>query len=699
MPRAPSLALGALATGVGAALYLRGTASEVSPVERSLRWWASVASDVAESSSRGVLGPSSGSGPTRVFDCKGRLLATVPNAQVALRDMSPWIYRAVVAAEDKTFYDHPGVAWQGLARAAATRGAVGGSTITMQYVKNRYLGPERRLARKAVELPLAMYVDAHLTKEQILEGYLNLIYWGHGAFGIGGAVPLYLGGKSCADVTLSEAAMLASLIPSPETWTPFRSSAADTKRRRNAVLDRMERMGYVGREEAERARAEPVARPSRPVLGGFNRAPHFVDSVFEALPGLLHDAAAARSGAGAGARGGGGGGGGGGGSGSGSGEAQEGDSALSCMMRDGLDIYTTLDLDLQTLAEHEVMKRARENVSMEGAEVALVALSPRDGGVLAMVGGTDHARSGFNRATGAQRSPGSLFKPAVYLAALATGRYNASSGIPDKRMPGVPVENYTRMFSNKMVPLEECLVKSLNVPACRVLVDVGVDRVRELIRDLGVPASVDLPRDVGLALGGFGCTPMDVAAFYNTLAASGEKRPTHLVTEVVARRAWNGMGKGHGETVYRHDLPKRPAKVRDVSRADFRQLHGMLEAVVERGTGRPARLRSGRPVCGKTGTSDNHVDAWFAGYSPDLTCVVWVGRDDGGELEGAGGTLAGPLWGNFMDQAHTWQQLPPRTFRRDREAFDLKAELRKKWERRAYRKARQAKSKEGEQGR
>ena len=640
---------------------MRVGAECVAGVHRATSWWASVWADLASVRDRGVLGPGDASGSTRVFDCRGQLVAHVPHPLVALRDMSPWIYRAVVAAEDKTFYEHPGVEWQGMARAVLYRGAVGGSTITMQYVKNRYLGSERRLARKLVELPLALVVDRVLTKEQILEGYLNLIYWGHGAFGVGAAAGLYLG-KHARDATLAEAAMLASLIPSPETRTPFRCAEADARARRNRVLDRMARMGYVGADEAERAKREPVARPSRPVPGGFNRAPFFVDAVFERLPSLLQSGPGDRDEAG---------------------EGQQPSRVGFMGGLGGLDVHTTLDLDLQTLAASQVATHASGDWRMRGAEAALVAVSPATGGVLAMVGGTDYARSPFNRATGATRSPGSLFKPAVYLAALATGRYDATTPILDAPMPGVPVENYTRTYAMAPVPLEECVVRSLNVPACRVLVDVGVDRVRALARDLGVPASVDLPRDVGIATGGFGCTPMDVAAVYNCLAASGVKHPTHLVTEVVARGSGGGSDR---ESMYRYEAPRRPSKVHGVSGTAFRQLHGVLEAVVERGTGTPARLASGRPVCGKTGTSDRHVDAWFAGYSPDLTCVVWVGRDDGGELMGAGGTLAGPLWARFMDLAHSWQQLPPRTFRRDREAFDLKASLRKKFSRRAHRK-------------
>ena len=312
----------------------------------------------------------------------------------------------------------------------------------------------------------------------------------------------------------------------------------------------------------------------------------------------------------------------------------------------GLKVHTTMDLALQERAERLVLEDGLEMINgQDKGEAALVAIDPASGGVRVLVGGREYTNSPFNRAVLARRTSGSAFKPFVYLTALAEGVVNPSSLIQDEeQIFEVPEgdektykpRNYTREFKGT-VSLRDCLVESLNVPTVKVAEMVGIDRIVAMARRLGITSP--LPNALSLALGSCETTPLEMAVAYASIAAGGVYSKPHLITKVRDKS---------GATVYRHKGVRRVAAKESATSA----LHGMLRAAVTRGTGRnAARGWAADKAAGKTGTSDEYRDAWFAGYTPSLACVVWCGRDENTSLPGTGATVAAPLWGKFMREA------------------------------------------------
>ena len=309
----------------------------------------------------------------------------------------------------------------------------------------------------------------------------------------------------------------------------------------------------------------------------------------------------------------------------------------------GLKVHTTMDLSLQETAERLVLEDGLTVINgQDKGEAALVAVDPASGGVRVLVGGREYASSPFNRATLARRTSGSAFKPFVYLAALEEGVVNPSSLIQDEAQTFELTEgedktytprNYTKTFRGT-VSLRDCLVESLNVPTVKVAETVGVEKIQQMSRRLGITSP--LPNALSLALGSCETTPLEMAVAYATIAAGGIYSKPHLISKV---------RDSQGATVYKHKGVRRMASSASATAA----LHSMLRAAVTRGTGRSAaRGWPAEKVAGKTGTSDEYRDAWFAGYTPSLACVVWCGRDDNGSLPGTGATCAAPLWGKFM---------------------------------------------------
>lgn len=535
---------------------------------------------------------------------------TSDRAALTYEEIPEQLRRAVLAIEDRRFFEHGAVDLWGVARAAfswsddARELKQGGSTITQQLVKNTYLTPERTLRRKFREAALATVVENRIGKQDIFALYCNEIYLGQrGSVAVRGvrqAARVFFG-KELKDLSLAESATIAGMIQSPGRYAPDRHP--DTARaRRNVVLSGMLRDGAIDAEQARAAAAEPVAVAPLERAGAI--APYFIDYVSREVESRLSDS------------------------------ADE--------LGQNLRVYTTLDLDLQRVAEEAVARQvARLEKVFKGKrrpQASLVALDPRTGHVLAMVGGTSYAESQLNRATDARRQPGSVFKPVVYAAALESGisPLTLSTDAPrdftyDARGHYRPA-NYGGGFSMRDVTLRTGLVRSLNVVTVDVAMRAGLTRVASLAEKLGLPRPKAYP---SLALGTTEATPLEVATSYTALAGGGRRVSPAPLLRV------EGGGADFNEEMVTSEQVLKPATAY--------MLTDMLSAVIDHGTARAARgAFKGTAVAGKTGTSR---DGWFAGYTPNLVCVVWVGFDDGGELDLTGADAALPAWTEFVSRA------------------------------------------------
>jgi penicillin-binding protein 1B len=542
-------------------------------------------------------------------------------ASLSYDEIPPALARAVIAIEDRRFFEHRGIDPVGVLRALAVRAGLGdanapesqgGSTITQQLVKNTYLTPERTLARKFREAMLASALERRLPKEDIFVLYCNEIYLGRrGAVGVRGvrqAAQVFFG-RRLEDLTLAESATIAGMIQSPARYAPDRHPA-ESRARRNAVLAAMLRDGAITDEAARSAASEPVV--VAPASGvGAAAAPHFVDYVNRVVEARLEQSPGADERA--------------------------------------LRVHTTIDLELQRLAESAVenqlarldkiyAKKAGAKGSAGRPEAALVALDARTGAVVAMVGGRDYAASQLNRATDARRQPGSVFKPVVYAAALESGVSPAAmfADAPrefrfDPYAPAYRPSNYGGAFSMRDVTMRDALVRSLNVVTVEVATRVGLARVARLAETFGLSAPSPYP---SLALGTAEATPLEIASAYTAFANGGlRSRPLS-----VARASDAG-----GAPVF---VRAAADAEQVVAPATAYVLTDMLAAVLDHGTARAARsLLEVSAAAGKTGTSR---DGWFAGYTPGLVCVVWVGFDDNEPLGLAGADSALPVWQEFM---------------------------------------------------
>jgi penicillin-binding protein 1A len=537
---------------------------------------------------------------TVVYDRNGKVLTNLyyENRQwVRLDRISPIMVKAVLAAEDADFYGHGGIDPISILRAfikdlthQATR--QGGSTITQQLARNLFLTRERTLTRKVKEAILALRMEKTFSKDQILEMYLNTIYFGHGTYGIGAAAEAYFG-KSAGQLNLSEATILAGLIAAPEYYTPIRHLDR-AKTRQGYVLGQMVSKGWIGRDEAQKALdAKLFLKSVRRSSVTFPDAPYFVSYILfsQLLPKYGSDA----------------------------------------VYRGGMRIYTTLDADLQKDAEEAVRKLPSEG--------AILALDPETGEILAMVGGKDFEKSKFNRAVQAFRQPGSAFKPVVYAAALEAG-YRPVDHLMDSPLEfpnGWKPENYD-MKSHGEVSLLEALTYSYNIPAVKLAHLTGLDKVVQTARNLGI-TTTHLPNDLSLALGSASLTPMEMAVAYSCFGNGGKRVVPYAVREV----------RDNSDTV----LEKGGPMISDgISPKVAVMVRSMLQEVVRSGTGRGAAI-PGYETFGKTGTTNDWSDAWFCGGLPGLIVVVYAGNDDHRPLGDrmTGGRVASPVWKAFVSKA------------------------------------------------
>jgi len=513
---------------------------------------------------------------------------------VTVKGLPPYLPAAVLAVEDARFYSHFGIDLLGLARAMvanimAGRIVQGGSTITQQLAKNLFLGPERTLKRKVLELILALWLERRFTKDEILALYLNRVYLGAGNFGIEAAAQSYFA-KPARRLQLNEAAMLAGLLQAPSRYAPTRNR--DRAARRAAiVLDRMVATGAITKAQARIVRRNP-ARLGRQRV---RLARYFADWALDQARGYV----------GAG--------------------------------RGDLMVRTTLDIRLQRITEGAVTRLLAGPGRKRGiGQVAVVVLGT-DGAIRAMVGGADYGKSQFNRAAQALRQPGSAFKPFVYLAGLEAGL------TPDSVMTDAPVRiggfsprNYADRYHGP-VTLTEALAGSYNSVAVRIIQHAGIDRTIAWARRLGITSK--LRREAGLALGASEVTVLEMAQAYSAFANGGDAVFAHgvaMIRDASGRAVYRRGGSGPGSRI---------------SPAMLARLNRMMAAVLERGTGRKAQIS--RPAGAKTGTTQDYRDAWFIGYSADFVTAVWMGNDDGQPMKKVtGGGLPAQLWKEVMTAAH-----------------------------------------------
>lgn len=540
-------------------------------------------------------------GATIVYDRMGKVIASLQSGEnrelVKLEAIAEPMQKALVASEDARFYSHFGVDLRGLARAVLTGGRLGGgSTLTQQLAKVMFLNADRTLTRKLGDMWLAIQLERRFTKPQIMEMYLNQVYFGHGAYGVEAAARKYFA-KPASRLSVAEAALLVGLLPAPEAYSPYRNLEA-AKERQRLVLREMVEQGFLKPEEAEAAGKVRLAYAGTPEYA--YRAPYATSAIIAQLNERLGPALVAKG---------------------------------------GLRIYSTIDLALQEQAEAQ-LRQGVAAARARGAHVeqgALVAVEPGTGAVRVLVGGVSFDKSPFNRAVQARRQPGSTFKPFVYLAAFAKG-YSVGQTVVDEpvRYGGYAPQNYDRRFHG-VVTLEKALAFSYNIPAVKLAEAVGMGAVVRMAHDLGIESP--MPEELAVSLGAAEVAPIELATAYATLGAGGMAVRASLV-ERVTDADGNEVERAAG------------GATQVVSEKAVWALNRCLMGVINYGSGTAARLD--RPAAGKTGTTSENRDTWFAGYTPDLACVVWLGNDNNARIgaSATGGALAAPIWARFMLAAH-----------------------------------------------
>ncbi|MBD2365377.1 penicillin-binding protein [Anabaena minutissima FACHB-250] len=547
---------------------------------------------------------------TYIYDIKGKLLVglhgEVNRKFVSLDQISPHLKRAVLAIEDSYFYNHHGIDPGGIGRAALVNWAAGtvkegGSTITMQLVKNLFLSRDRALSRKIAEAVLAIRLERILNKDQILELYLNQVYWGHNNYGVQTAAQSYFN-KSAQDLTLAESALMAGLIQAPEKFSPFVDMNLATQKQRQ-VLRRMRELKWITKQEYDDALRQQIQ------LG---KIKSFKASVFPYVTNAVSQELIEKFG-------------------------------RDAVLKGGMRVQTTVSSDLQIIAEATVKKwhKTLKERGLKNNQIALVAIDPRTQFVKTLVGGVDSQKSEFNRATQAQRQPGSAFKSFVYYTAFASGKFTPDTTVldspvsyPDGDKTYSP-RNYDNTFKGAM-PIRTALALSRNVPTVKLGKSVGMNNVIKTCRTLGITSQMEPVSS--LPLGAIGVTPLEMASAYATFANYGWYSSPTLITRVT---------NSSGDLLL--DNTPKPRQVLDPWASAA--ILDVLQSAVKEGTGRGAALN--RPVAGKTGTTSSERDIWFIGTVPQLTTAIWVGRDDNGQLaRGAtGGGMVTPIWRDFMQKA------------------------------------------------
>ncbi|NKQ40788.1 MAG: PBP1A family penicillin-binding protein [Sulfurovum sp.] len=538
---------------------------------------------------------------------------------------------ALVAIEDTMFFEHKGINPDAILRATykvikAGRFVEGGSTLTQQLVKNKLLTRTKTLRRKLYEAVLAVKIENELSKEQILERYLNEIFFGSNYYGVKTAAFGYFH-KKLEELTLKESAILMGLPKGPSYYNPLRHYKRSLNRA-NSVLRRMRNIGWIGEEEYLTAVKEtPKVYKSSLTQ---NVAPYIVDEIKRRFKGKFGD-----------------------------------------IRTGGYTIYTTIDLGMQEIARDAVkmgfnntLKRYKESSKKTKFNGGMISVENNTGDILTLVGGVDYKKSAFNRITMTNRQPGSAFKPFIYQTALDMG-YNPSTKLTDlartfqyskngKKKVWAP-RNYERNFEG-FIPLREALVHSRNLATINLVYDIGIGTIRKRLALLDVP---NIPKDLSIALGNLGISPLKMAQMYTVFSNNGHMIEPRLVSKIISKE----------NAVLFETKPKEIANFTKPEQAYL--MTDILKEVVSRGTGRKAKVK-GIELTGKTGTTNDGVDAWFCGYSPTITTIVWFGRDNNRRIgKGAtGGSVAAPSFAYFYREL---LKLYPQTARKFSKPNGVKA--------------------------
>ena len=569
-----------------------------------------------------------------IYDKNGEKIANIFDKEhryyVPFNEIPPHVIEALVAIEDTTFFEHPGVNFDAIFRAVlkdikARKMVEGASTITQQLVKNKLLTREKKLSRKIKELIYSFKVEQALTKEQILERYLNEIYFGHGYYGIKTAADGYFH-KKLDDLTLKEIAMLVGLPKAPSTYAPTRNYEISMGRA-NRVITRMHTLGWIDDITFQKALQERP-RVYNDTLTQ-NKAPFIVDEVARRLQQM----------------------------------------GIDDLKTGGYKIYTTIDLRLQKAGkdalkyaynlalkraqkykakEEQKLQRAQErgeeytpqDVNMTQLNGALVSLDAKSGDILSLVGSVDYKKSSYNRATQGKRQPGSAFKPFIYQVAIDLG-YSGATQLVDiaktyeyekngKEMKWQP-KNYEKNYEG-LITLRKALIHSRNLATINLVNEIGL---ANLLKELKKFHIKHIPHDLSIALGTMSLSPLELSRYYTSFANSGTQVVPHLIRSIEQK----------GSIIYEKQEIKYPITV--PTQAFI--MTTILRDVVRHGTGRRAAVK-GIELAGKTGTTNNNVDAWFAGYSPTLETVVWFGNDDNTPMyhKETGGRVAGPAFSHYF---------------------------------------------------
>ena len=551
--------------------------------------------------------------PSVIYDINGNQIDTIMvqnRSPIGIGEIPEHVQNAFLAIEDRKFRTHYGFDFIRTARAAfltltKTR-REGGSTITQQLAKNAFLSPEQTMSRKIKEAILAVEIERKYTKDEILENYLNTIYFGQGAYGIKNAAIKYFN-KQPKQLTIAQAAILASLPKSPTKYSKLENALE----RQKLVLHQMRNFGFISDAEYSQAIREKItfvngnikSRNEEEQISTSNVAPEFTTIVLSEVRKIL--------------------------------KIPEEDQKF---LFDGYKIYATVDLDLQRAA-YTAFNSNYNLKSRANLNGALFSIDPSNGFVKAMVGGKNYKKGNFNRAISSLRQPGSSFKPVIYLAALQK-KMTMSSVMEDSpvKIGNWKPKNYDGVFRDSMT-LAKALEISNNIIPIKLLQYVGIGAAEKVWRDAGVVGG-DFPKNYTLALGSISTKPSDMAMFYAALANGGYQVKPQYIYKIENK---------FGEIVY--EAKPKMKKIYDSK--DVAILTYMLENAVNYGTGQPAKvMKDGKliPMAGKTGTTSDYVSAWFTGYTPTLATVVYVGNDDNKSMGPGmtGGAAAAPIWKNYM---------------------------------------------------
>lgn len=531
-----------------------------------------------------------------------KTFAAYTYSNVELKEVPEDLVKALIATEDKNFYKHPGYDMLGLARSMVANilaGHVvqGASTITQQLSRILFLSNEKTFTRKIKELQVAAQIEKTISKDKILEMYLNNVYLGSGAYGVKGAAKIYFN-KNLNQLTLPEMALIAGLPQAPSVYSPYNNKKL-AEQRRNQVLLRMYKMRYIDKKTYEEAKKAPIVLSSMPIMYATNKAPYFCDYVMKDLQklGFSEDE----------------------------------------IVNGGFRVITTLNYKAQVTANEAIIRNLNAwGLNRDKNQAAVFSFSPIDGRILVYAGGKDYTKSQYDRVTQSARPSGSAFKPFIYTAAIEKGfsPNDMIDDLPFKAGDWTP-KNYGNKYRGP-IPMYTALMVSSNVCTARLMEMVGVRPVIQLARVMGI--TTPIPYDYTISLGSNSVKLFEMTRAYGVFANGGYKVEPYAIERVESSRG----------TILYEAKKARTSKVLNINTAAT--MTAIMKTVITNGTGRAANI--GKPAAGKTGTTDDSRDAYFIGFTPDVVTGVWVGNDDNSQMGGVtGGTIPAKIWKDVMTVA------------------------------------------------